>query len=130
MCKIRLGHQVVVIGGGMIGLLTIQLAKLSGAAKVALLEPVASKREVGIKMGADICIDPLNQDVKEELTKAGMNVIRTVIECVGRTETIEQAIDIAGNKAVVMMFGLTKPDDTIRVKPFEIFRKELDLKAS
>lgn len=130
MCKIRPGHQVVVIGGGMIGLLMIQLAKLSGAAKVALLEPVASKREVGIKMGADICIDPLNQDVKEELTKAGMNVIRTVIECVGRTETIEQAIDIAGNKAVVMMFGLTKPDDTIRVKPFEIFRKELDLKAS
>lgn len=49
MCKIRPGHQVVVIGGGMIGLLTIQLAKLSGAAKVALLEPVASKREVGLR---------------------------------------------------------------------------------
>ena len=29
-----------------------------------------------------------------------------------------------------MMFGLTKPDDTISVKPFEIFQKELELKAS
>ncbi len=29
-----------------------------------------------------------------------------------------------------MMFGLTKPDETISVKPFEIFRKELELKAS
>ena len=29
-----------------------------------------------------------------------------------------------------MMFGLTKPDETISVKPFEIFRKELVLKAS
>ena len=54
----------------------------------------------------------------------------TVIECVGRPSTIEQAIDIAGNKAVVMMFGLTKPDETISVKPFEIFKKEIELKAS
>lgn len=36
--EIRPGHQVVVIGGGMIGLLMVQLARLAGAAKVALLE--------------------------------------------------------------------------------------------
>ena len=40
------------------------------------------------------------------------------------------AIDIAGEKAVVMMFGLTAPDDTITVKPFEIFQKEIELKSS
>lgn len=130
MCEIRPGHQVVVIGGGMIGLLMLQLSKLAGAAKVALLEPVESKREVGKKLGADICIDPLHEDVKARLKEEGMTWVNTVIECVGRPSTIEQAIDIAGNKAVVMMFGLTKPDETISVKPFEIFRKELVLKAS
>lgn len=130
MCEIKPGHQVVVIGGGMIGLLMMQLAKLSGAAKVALLEPVESKREVAKKLGADVCIDPIHENVKEVLQENGMNWINTVIECVGRTSTIEQAIDIAGNKAVVMMFGLTKPDDTIAVKPFQIFQKELVLKAS
>ena len=130
MCEIRPGHQVVVIGGGMIGLLMLQLSRLAGAAKVALLEPVESKREVGKKLGADICIDPIHEDVKARLKEDGMTWVNTVIECVGRPSTIEQAIDIAGNKAVVMMFGLTKPDETISVKPFEIFRKELVLKAS
>ncbi len=130
MCEIRPGHQVVVIGGGMIGLLMLQLSRLAGAAKVALLEPVESKREVGKKLGADICIDPIHEDVKARLKEEGMTWVNTVIECVGRPSTIEQAIDIAGNKAVVMMFGLTKPDETISVKPFEIFRKELVLKAS
>ena len=130
MCEIRPGHQVVVIGGGMIGLLMLQLSSLAGAAKVALLEPVESKREVGKKLGADICIDPIHEDVKARLKEEGMTWVNTVIECVGRPSTIEQAIDIAGNKAVVMMFGLTKPDETISVKPFEIFRKELVLKAS
>ena len=130
MCEIRPGHQVVVIGGGMIGLLMLQLSRLAGAAKVALLETVESKREVGKKLGADICIDPIHEDVKARLKEEGMTWVNTVIECVGRPSTIEQAIDIAGNKAVVMMFGLTKPDETISVKPFEIFRKELVLKAS
>ena len=130
MCEIQPGHQVVVIGGGMIGLLMLQLAKLAGAAKTALLEPVESKREVARKLGADVCIDPLGQDVKSELKAAGLTWVNTVIECVGRPSTIEQAIDIAGNKAVVMMFGLTKPEEEIAVKPFQIFQKELVLKAS
>ena len=35
-----------------------------------------------------------------------------------------------GKKSVVMLFGLTAPDDTIAVNPFEIFQKEIVLKAS
>lgn len=130
MCNIHPGSSVVIIGGGMIGLLMLQLARLAGAARTALLEPVASKREVAKKLGADICIDPIHEDVKAALAAAGMTWVNTVIECVGRTSTIEQAIDIVGNKGRVMMFGLTKPDDTISLKPFEVFQKEIELKAS
>ena len=81
-------------------------------------------------MGADVCINPLREGVKSRLEAAGMTWVNTVIECVGRPSTIEQAIEIAGNKAIVMMFGLTKPDEAISVKPFQIFQKELELKAS
>lgn len=130
MCEVKPGSSVVIIGGGMIGLLMLQLSKLAGAAKTALLEPVESKREVGRKLGADIVIDPVREDVKAKLTQGGMADINTVIECVGKPTTIEQAIEIAGNKAVVMMFGLTKPDETVLVKPFQIFQKELTLRAS
>ncbi len=128
MCDIEPGHQVVVIGGGMIGMLMLQLAKLAGAARVALLEPVEKKREMGRKLGADVCIDPLHEDVKARLKEAGMTWIRTVIECAGLPATM--AIDLAGNKGTVMMFGLTKPDAQIAVKPFQIFQKELTLRAS
>lgn len=130
MCGIEPGYQVVVIGGGMIGLLMLQLAKLAGAAKIALLEPVEKKREMGRKLGADVCIDPLKENVKERLADAGMTWVRTVIECAGLPSTMEQAVDLAGKKGTVMMFGLTKPDAQISIKPFQIFQKELTLKAS
>lgn len=130
MCDISCGDTVAIIGGGMIGMIMLQLAKLSGAGKLIMIEPVAEKRTIAEKLGADLCIDPIGNDVKKVLVENGINRISAVIECVGKTSTIEQAIDIAGKKSVVMMFGLTAPDDTISIKPFEIFQKEIVLKSS
>ena len=130
MCNISCGDTVAVIGGGMIGMIMLQLAKIRGAGKLIMLEPVAEKREVAKKLGADLCIDPLNEDVEAVLVKNGVDRISCVIECVGRVSTMEQAIRIAGKNSVVMMFGLTAPGDTMTIKPFEIFKKEIVLKAS
>ena len=130
MCNIHPGSSVVVIGGGMIGLIMMQLARISGATKVALLEPVAGKRAVAEQLGADLTVDSINDDPAARLAEAGFGNIDVVIECVGKPVTIEQAIGLAGHKATVMMFGLTKPDETITVKPFEIFQKELVLTSS
>jgi len=130
MCNIQAGDNVVVMGGGLIGLLMLQLAKLHGAAQVVLLEPAPDKRAFGQSLGADLCLDPLTTDVKAALKEAGIHRVNAVIECVGKPQTIEQAIDIAGKKSVVMMFGLTKPEETISILPFEIFRKEVEIKSS
>lgn len=130
MCNISCGDTVAIIGGGMIGMIMLQLAKLSGAGKLIMIEPVAEKRTIAEKLGADLCIDPIENEVKKVLIENGIERISAVIECVGKTSTIEQAIDIAGEKSVVMMFGLTAPDDTISIKPFEIFQKEIVLKSS
>ncbi|MBE6712736.1 MAG: alcohol dehydrogenase [Ruminococcaceae bacterium] len=130
LCDISCGDTVAVIGGGMIGMIMLQLAKLSGAGKLIMLEPVAEKREIAVKLGADLVIDPISENAKEILEANGIHRISCVIECVGKPATMSQAIDLAGKKSVVMMFGLTAPDDTIPVKPFEIFKKEITLKAS
>ncbi|MBQ2817465.1 MAG: zinc-binding dehydrogenase, partial [Clostridia bacterium] len=130
MCDIETGDNVAVIGGGMIGLIMLQLAKLKGAAKLIMIEPIESKREAALALGADIVIDPFTQDAAKVIKDAGIDRINTVIECVGKPSTIEQAIALAGKKSTVMMFGLTKPNDTISLKPFEIFKKEIVLKAS
>lgn len=130
MCNINCGDTVLVIGGGMIGLIMLQLAKLKGAANLILVEPIEEKRDHALKLGADIVIDPINENVADVLSKNNITRVNTVIECVGKTATIEQAISLAGKYSTVMMFGLTRPNDEIKVKPFEIFKKEIVLKAS
>lgn len=129
LCRIRTGSTVLVIGGGPIGQIMVQLARLSGAAAVILSEPVQAKRKQAEQMGADLTIDPLATDPAEVLMHAGLTA-DTVIECVGNVRTIEQAVRCAGNGATVLMFGLTSPDAEIRLKPFDVFRKELHITSS
>lgn len=129
MCNIKPGSNVLVIGGGMIGLIMLQLARLNGAASIVLLEPVVQKRKMAVRLGADLCLDP-SEDIASILGEHKIQRFDVVIECAGLTKTIAQAIELAGKKSTVMMFGLTKPEDTVAVKPFEIFKKEIELKAS
>lgn len=126
LCGIKPGSRVAVIGCGMIGLLMIQLAKLSGASFIAAIEPIESKRTKALELGADCAVAPSD----DTAAKPGTDNIDCVIECVGRPETIEAAINLAGRYSTVMMFGLTKPDATVSVKPFEIFKKEITLRSS
>ena len=130
LCDIRMGTNVMVIGGGTIGLLMVQLAKMAGAAKVVLLEPIAEKRAQGKTVGADVTIDPIGEDVPAVLAQHGIDRFETVIECVGLKQTMQDAIRYAGKNSVVMLFGLGHPDDVIPVKPFELFKKEITVKAS
>lgn len=129
LCNIRPGSTALIIGGGPIGQMMMQLARLSGAATVILSEPVKEKREQARKLGADVTIDPLEEDPAEKLRRMGA-VADVVIECVGSPKTIEQGIRCAGNGATVLMFGLTSPDAKIELKPFEVFQKELHITSS
>lgn len=130
MCGIKPGDRVMVIGAGMIGLLMLQLSRLSGAAFVAVSEPAAAKRESAKALGADFCLDPMALPAEEFERQCRSYNFNCVIECAGLPKTIEQAVRIAGNRATVMMFGLTGPDATVSLKPYEIFAKELTLRSS
>jgi len=130
LCEIKAGSHVVVFGGGMIGLLMVQLARLQGASVVVLVEPVSAKRERGLSLGADLSVDPFGEDLQTVLSDNHIERVDKVIECVGHADTICQAIDIAGKHSTVMMFGLTKPQQEIPLKPYEMFKKEIVLKAS
>jgi threonine dehydrogenase-like Zn-dependent dehydrogenase len=95
-----------------------------------MIEPVEKKRLLAKRLGADLCIDPIGTDVKEELKNSGVGNIDYVIECVGRSQTVEMAVNIAGKGATVMWFGLTAADDSSSISQYEVFLKELTLKAS
>lgn len=76
--QIRLGDDVVVIGGGVMGLFHVILAKLRGA-RVILSEPNAARAEMAKGYGCDVVINPTEVDAIQEVMRLtegeGANVV-------------------------------------------------------
>ena len=130
LANIQVGDVVMIIGGGPIGMIMMQLAQIAGASKMIVVEPLEEKRALAKKHGADLVIDPMHEDVKAVLEENGIVDVAVVIECVGRKETMLNAIDYAGRGGKAVLFGLTPPDCVIPFMPFQAFQKELTVVAS
>ena len=104
--NIKLGDTVVVIGAGPIGQMLIMLAKKNGASTVIASDLAELRRNIAKKAGADIVINPSEEDpierVKEETSGYGADV---VIEAVGIPQTWEQAVEMTRDAGTTVLFG-------------------------
>lgn len=129
--EIRMGDTVLVVGGGAIGLMMIQLAKLSGASKVILSEPVEMRRRIGLQIGADAVLDPTREDLKEQLKElTGTNGTDVVIECVGNTAATAQAFDAAKRGTTLLLFSVPKSGAIHPLSLEDVYQKELKIVGS
>lgn len=91
--RFNLGDRVAIFGLGAIGLLAVQMAKLSGAIFIIGVDPVSSRRKLAEKYGADLTIDPTVSDagleIKLATEKKGVDV---AIEASGSYKAVHQAI--------------------------------------
>lgn len=101
------GANVVILGCGPVGLFAIASSAALGAAKVIASD--ISPRRLGIasKMGADLTVDPLSEDiiriVKEETKGVGADI---VIDASGSVEAIQESFDFLRKGGRVALIGL------------------------
>jgi S-(hydroxymethyl)glutathione dehydrogenase / alcohol dehydrogenase len=58
LAPIEPGSDVVVLGAGAVGLGAVQAARILGAAQVIVVEPIKYRRELAMKLGATLVLDP------------------------------------------------------------------------
>ncbi len=131
LAKIKVGQSVCIVGGGAIGLIMAQLAKLSGASIVIVSEPSKKRREIAMEVGVDLTVNPFEEnytDVVREFT--GEDGVDVVIECVGNIPAVQSAFDLAKKGAMILLFSVPKVDAVYQLKLFDIFKKELTVRGS
>ncbi len=130
LANIQSGDSVCVIGGGSIGQLMVQLAKLAGASTVILSEPVALRRGIGLENGADYAINPFEDDPRQAVENIVSRGADVVIECVGNPAATNQAFVVAGKGTSIVLFSVPRPGTTFPVDLFDVFSKELKIMGS
>jgi threonine dehydrogenase-like Zn-dependent dehydrogenase len=90
---VRLGDAVAIFGLGAIGLIAVQMAKLSGALFVIGVEPIEKRRNLAELYGADVLIDPKSCDAGLKIREAtGWKGVDIAIETSGSYSALHQAI--------------------------------------
>jgi (R,R)-butanediol dehydrogenase/meso-butanediol dehydrogenase/diacetyl reductase len=110
---IRPGDQVLIIGGGPIGLSVATWARFFGAAHVVVSEPNTVRREKALQMGATHVIDPRSErDVASAFRKRAGVSPNIIVEAVGRPGMISACVDLAPPRAMIIVVGLCQEVDT------------------
>lgn len=113
--NIKFGDDVVVIGGGTMGLLHVVLAKMKGA-RVILSEPLEERREKALSLGCDDVVNPIAEDavtaVKNLTEGRGALVVfnTTAIPAIAA-----QAVEMTASTGTVVMFSSIHPNEPVPV---------------
>lgn len=130
LAGIKAGDRVCIVGGGAIGLIMLQLAKLSGASSLVLSEPNEKRRQVALSLGADAAIDPTAPDAGSAYEAALGDGADVVIECVGNNAAVKSAFQLAKKGATIVLFSVPKVDATFDLPLFDVYKKELTIRGS
>jgi len=90
---LKLGDSVAVLAQGPIGLCATAGAKLKGASLIIATESNPIRKQVALRMGANIVLDPATMDVVAEIRKiTGGRGVDVAIEALGTQTTFETAL--------------------------------------
>ncbi len=120
LAGLRPGGTALILGAGPIGVLCAALLVAAGASKVVVSEPHPSRRARVQEFGAEP-VEP------EAVSDGGADV---VLECVGRVETMEAAVEAVRPGGTVVWVGVASPEDEVAVKPYDVFRRELTIRGT
>ena len=114
LADIKIGDRVLVIGGGIIGLVSAMFAKMEGASYVIVSETNQARGEKSVKLGvADGWLNALDSEFVNNcmnMTGKGFDV---VIDCSGNSSAVSSALKVVRTGGTVVLVGVSMEPITI-----------------
>jgi threonine dehydrogenase-like Zn-dependent dehydrogenase len=100
------GHSVLIHGAGPVGLSMVRFAKLRGADPVVVSEPNVGRRERATKLGADVVIDPMAEDLVARAKEIEADGFDFVIDAVGINRLMTDSLKVVKFNGKVGVYGI------------------------
>ncbi len=123
-----LGEDVLVTGAGPIGLMAIAVVKHAGARFIVASEPNPFRRDLAVRMGATLAIDPRDRDLADVVHELGMvEGFDVALEMSGNPAALRSAMSNMAHGGAIAQLGI--PSDEIALDFNELIFKMLTLKG-
>ncbi len=127
--QLKGGETALVIGAGMIGLLTMQAAKALGCACVMVSDVDASRLSLAKSIGADEVLYASGADLAAQVLRLTQGRgVDFAYEAVGRSETVNVAIDCTQKGGTVTLIGNIQPEVSLPLQ--KVVTRQLRLQGS
>jgi len=124
------GQTVLVIGSGIAGLLHVQLARATGASRVAAADIAEYRLKAALQFGADVAIHA-GQDVPSRLREVNDGRLAdVVIVCTGAASAITQSFMAVDRGGTILFFAPTEPRVKIPLPFNDLWREEITMVSS
>ena len=119
----------LVVGCGAIGLGVIAGLRLRGAGPIVAADFSQARRDLAIRMGADIALDPRETSPYEPLADLGGRVPTAIWENVGRPGTLGDIVKAAGFGAQIIVGGFCLQPEQLYVPQAQMKRLRISFAA-
>jgi len=110
-CRLEMGESALVMGLGILGLVSVQLLRAAGAVPVIAVDPIPSRREKALQLGADYALDPFDEGFADAVKKLTCGGAKVAIEVTGSGQALNQALDCMAKHGRVALLGCTRHSD-------------------
>lgn len=129
--NVRVGERVAVFGLGAIGLMIVQMCRLSGAELVIAVDPLENRRKLASGFGADAVLDPTACDAGLEIKKAtGKKGVDVAIDASGSYRALQSALRSVHHSGLLVTCSYYKGPGTPLQLDEEFFLARITVRAS
>ena len=123
-----LGEDVLISGAGPIGLMATAVVRHAGARHVVVSEPNPFRRELAMRMGATIAVDPRERDLGDVMRELGMvEGYDVVLEMSGNPGALRAALNVMAHGGNMAVLGI--PTEEVALDLNEIVFKMLTVRG-
>lgn len=120
----RPGERAIIMGGGVIGLMCLQLARLAGAEPM-LVTRSPDRRRIAEGLGASVIVA-----TPEDARGTWPRGADLVLECAGVSATVAAAPGLAARGGRVVVVGVLARGERVLIEPFDLLTREVDLRMA
>ena len=126
-----MGASVLITGAGPMGLLTLQLARRGGAARILVSEPDPARRALALRLGAEQAIDPREASLPQVVaTFTHGRGVDAAFECAGLAGPLAECLRAVGQRGTVVMVGVNSKAARLELPLYDFHYRDLRLIGS
>jgi L-iditol 2-dehydrogenase len=128
LAQISTGSNALVVGAGMIGLLTLQALRAAGCSTICVADLDSARLKLAKEVGATAVISSERDVAGQVMELTGGDGVDVVIEAVGRNETVTASIDSVRKGGTVVLVGNISPEVTLPLQ--KVVTRQIRLQGS